>query len=698
MDGPGHSPLPSVSAVIPAYNSAETIARAVNSALAQTCRLLEIIVVDDGSADDTAKIVGRYADRGVRLVRLDSQGGASAARNAGILAAKGDLIAFLDADDEWLPTKTAKQVALMASNGEYIFVSCAAKQFSESHEDLGDIYHGRRPVVGRECWRSLLARNTIATPTVLVWRKHLLDLGGFDRTLRICEDQDMWIRLALRGPVGFVDEHLVCVYSRPQSLSRSAVGRQLRIGLDVVNRHIAENRSRLSAAESRAIRAERMEWLGRAECNQNYWQGLPTIVRSALMGYKPLGTTLFLISASPPSRWVKQRLRITRRNATARGGARLAPRASVATPRPPHPMLPADNGAFLNFAPETRPRLLVIVDAEEQYDWKQPLSRYNVVVQSMCAQGPAQEIHRRYGVVPTYALDYPIVVQEAGYRPVMEMLQAGECELGAQLHAWVTPPHEEVVDEQHSYAGNLPAQLERRKLETLVEAIARRFGTRPTLYRAGRYGAGAHTAAILDDLGLDVDCSVMPGIPRGSPHAPDYSGATARPYWLRARRPILEVPVTVGSLGLARDLGDDLYRMLTSKPGIRCRLPGIFARAGLFNRVRLSPEGNSLHESKQLTRRLFADGYRVFAVSYHSPSLEPGNTPYVRDREDLARLLAWLDGYMEFFFGEMSGIAETPRSLHSWALVHSPRKAPEREPFPGPDITAEARVSSEGGR
>jgi glycosyltransferase involved in cell wall biosynthesis len=670
---------PLVSAVIPAYNSETTVARALESALAQTYQTIEIVVVDDCSTDRTAEIVKSFADRGVRLVRLSLQQGASGARNAGIEAATGDLVAFLDSDDEWLPVKIEKQVALIMGNGTLVFVSCSSKLISTEGEDLGDLYYGRRPVLGADCWKSLLARNTIATPSVLVWRSALLELGGFDRRFKICEDQDMWIRLALRGSVGYVDEHLVRVHSRPGSLSSKSAGHSAHVVLDVVDRHIAEQRARLSRVQIRAIRGERLEWLGRTECNDNYFRGLPTIFKSMLLGYRPLQTLFFLASASPPGRWLKAWLRARAPGAVTHAGpARPALERKtvgsqpVVTARIRHPMLPHANDAFVHYPREIRPRLVVIIDAEEQYDWRLPLSRANVNVRNMAAQVQAQEIYKRFGLVPTYALDYPVVVQEAGYRPIMELLQDGECEIGAQLHAWVTPPHNEEVCERNSFANNLSDDLERRKLEVLVEAIQRRFEVKPRLYRAGRYGAGSNTAAILEQLGFDVDCSVVPGSTGDSPYAPDYSGGTARPYWLPTRRPLLEIPVTIGITGPVRHLGEDFHQKITSGAPNMLRVPGIMARTGLFNRVRLSPEGNTLKESKRLTRRLVADGYRIFAISYHSSSLEPGNTPYVQNKKDLKQLLKWIDQYLEFFFTEINGIADTPRGVHAWSVAQSP--------------------------
>jgi hypothetical protein len=98
-------------------------------------------------------------------------------------------------------------------------------------------------------------------------------------------------------------------------------------------------------------------------------------------------------------------------------------------------------------------------------------------------------------------------------------------------------------------------------------------------------------------------------------------------------------------------------------------LPAVFARLHLVDRVRLTPEGNSLAEAKRLTRAMVRRGQRVFVLSYHSPSLEPGNTPYVRTADDLSRFLRWIEAYLEFFFGEIGGVAATPSFIYEEAAA-----------------------------
>jgi glycosyltransferase involved in cell wall biosynthesis len=331
-----------------------------------------------------------------------------------------------------------------------------------------------------------------------------------------------------------------------------------------------------------------------------------------------------------------------------------------------HPMLPSGGSSLVAFPESASPRLVVIIDAEEEFDWDKPFSRSNRSVTTISSQVHAQRIFEKFGLKPTYAVDFPVASQEEGFKPLRELMQSGACEIGAQLHPWVTPPHEEVVCERNSFAGNLPADLERRKLERLTEMIEQNFGVRPKLYRAGRYGAGAATTAILEDLAYEVDCSVLPGQPAGA-LGPDYSGGTARSYWLGTDRKVFELPVTIATLGLGGRFGDALYTRFASPLGRSLKIPAVLARLGIMERIRLTPEGTTLEEAKRLTRRMFAAGQRVFAISYHTPSLMPGNTQYVRDARDLQTFLGWIEGYLEFFLSEMRGEVSTPLAIRDWA-------------------------------
>ncbi len=206
-------------------------------------------------------------------------------------------------------------------------------------------------------------------------------------------------------------------------------------------------------------------------------------------------------------------------------------------------------------------------------------------------------------------------------------------------------------------------------MESLTNIIRQNFGIEPKLFRSGRYGAGRHTEALLHEFGYSVDCSVLPG-PAITQSSPDYSNAPSRTRIGWAPIAVsLEIPVTAGVVGLLRNNPSVTNYSLTSATSRRVKLPAIFARFGLLNRVRISPEGHSLHEAMALTRALFRSGQRVFAISYHSPSLEAGKTPYTRSREDVDRFLAWIEGYLDFFMGELGGTPSTPSEIFKFALA-----------------------------
>lgn len=365
-----------------------------------------------------------------------------------------------------------------------------------------------------------------------------------------------------------------------------------------------------------------------------------------------------------------QRLRVFLEDSSAERIKQIRSRSSL---------LPANGRVcFAELEPMTRPRLMVLVDAEEEFDWTKPFSAHSTEITNIRFQHLAHRIFERYGLVPTYAVDFPVADRPGGIEPLRDFLKDGVCEIGAQLHPWVTPPHTEVVCERNSFPGNLPKDVEAAKLGALTDRIACSFGARPILYRAGRYGTGANTAGILRDLGYKIDCSVLPGAFGGASYATDYQWAPARPYWPNPGGDLLEIPVTASAIGFARPAADILTPFMSNKIVRRLRVPGVMARIGMFDRVRLSPEGNTVAEAKRLTKFLLRNGQAIFVVSYHSPSLGIGNTPYVRSEADRAKFLDWLKSYLDFFFGELNGLPATPTQV--WQEAAARRAGASSQP------------------
>ncbi len=209
--------LPRVSVIIPAYNAAWCIRRAVDSVLAQDFRDYELIVVDDGSQDETAPLLATYGTS-VRVVGKVN-GGLSSARNAGINAARGVYIAFLDADDWWLPGKLSRQVALMDGRPDLLFCSTASEVWTAAGKRLGDWRCGGGGDSALACIFAVNAYVAGSGSAVMARREAFARAGGFDVSLRSLEDIDMWMRLAAIGDFVCIDQPLTAIEKRSDSMS-----------------------------------------------------------------------------------------------------------------------------------------------------------------------------------------------------------------------------------------------------------------------------------------------------------------------------------------------------------------------------------------------------------------------------------------------------------------------------------------------
>ena len=317
---------------------------------------------------------------------------------------------------------------------------------------------------------------------------------------------------------------------------------------------------------------------------------------------------------------------------------------------------------FCCIDPTERAKLIVVIDTEEEFDWSHDFSRQNTSVGSIRSIEKIQDLFDEYKIRPVYVVDYPVAFQSDGHRPLQEIYASGRCLIGAHLHPWVTPPFEEEVSRRNSFPGNLPLSLEAAKLRILGDLIGERFGSRPVIYKAGRYGIGANTADILEEQGYEVDLSVCPCMNYSPEDGPDFTKYQALPYWFGKNNRLLEIPFTVGFVGWLR-FWKDLYSLLLKFPFNQLHLGGVLARTGLLNRIWLSPEGYTLAENIALLRTLYQDGVRIFSFAFHSPSIEPGNTPYVTSQSDLERFLSQCRHFCDYFMGQFNGVPTTPLEL-----------------------------------
>ena len=208
-----------ISVIIPAYNSAAYINECIESVLSQTYKAHQIIVVDDGSTDDTSNIIAKYKNKIEYVYQPNS--GPSCARNTGIELSTCDLIAFMDSDDAWMPDKLEKQVNYIRNNPDFKLV--VTDMFEGPYFDCErkSAFSNFEGIVEGFIFERLLKSSYIFTPTVLVEKRVLLEFKGFDITMNMMEDLDLFLKIAHKYEIGVLNELLVFRRRHGQNISKS---------------------------------------------------------------------------------------------------------------------------------------------------------------------------------------------------------------------------------------------------------------------------------------------------------------------------------------------------------------------------------------------------------------------------------------------------------------------------------------------
>jgi hypothetical protein len=298
-------------------------------------------------------------------------------------------------------------------------------------------------------------------------------------------------------------------------------------------------------------------------------------------------------------------------------------------------------------------RFLLTVDTEEEFDWDEPIAREGFSLDHIPKLRKFQLFCESEGVSPLYLIDWPVATSSLAADILKDPVSEGRAEVGIQLHPWVNPPFDEEVSERNSFAGNLPPELERAKFRRLRDMIEEKFDAVPQVYRAGRYGVGPNTVELLRDSGVAIDSSVRANFSYASSGGADFRRHPLHPYWLDDARSVLELPLTTVFWGMLRRQGAWLYPSLWRMPSLR----GVLARLGLLERIPLTPEGVAVDEAIRGIDIALDDGLPLLVLSFHSPSLRPGHTPYVREDRDLDALYDWLRRV--FAYLEQRGIKPT---------------------------------------
>jgi glycosyltransferase involved in cell wall biosynthesis len=281
---------PRVSVVLPTRDRCTMLARAIDSVLAQTFDDLELIVVDDGSTDETPTLLATIDDPRLVCIRLDVSGGAAAARNVGVRRARGELVGFQDSDDVWLPEKLAMQVAVLEAHAPA--VGAVGGRWVAGDGEGAKVFAAPALEAGGDYEAELLDGHSLITPVWVIRRELLHQLGLFDERMPCLEDWDLMLRLSLQTALRAVAAPVLVKYGAPDSLGadfdRRAVGLK-----ELLDRHEARflaspTRYASYCLELAYLSILRSRWRG----------GLRYVVRSLRGRTPPPGMLLLFLKAS----------------------------------------------------------------------------------------------------------------------------------------------------------------------------------------------------------------------------------------------------------------------------------------------------------------------------------------------------------------------------------------------------------------
>ena len=688
-----------ISVLLPAYNAEHYILQSVQSVLGQTFEDFELVVVDDCSTDGTSALLASITDPRLRVIRNPVNLGVVGTLNRAMSAARGRLIARTDADDYCLPTRFARQKAFLDQHPDVLLVGARMFNLEDGKVTQNPRVADTDPQVLR--WQQHIT-NRVGHPSMMFRAEVVSRLGSYLREeLKYAEDFDFTHRVLRIGNAAVLPDQLMIYRLHGTNLTRrhraemitkvvavlaeayagllgpdsaaaaALIGRHLVSGIPVGNRAELEQVGKVLDRLLRAFTAANpldSRQVARAveHAAVAWWGAVQNALRSGIVVPPGFGPKRFQLAgqARPPLHRLARSAVVGLLDGDHRianwRDARTSGRGVRWDDRPVHVQGTRLEPAAIQS--DDPPCLYVVVDTEAEFDWSKDFDRSLTAVTAMAVQERAQAIFDRYGIRPIYVVDYAVASQPDGYEPLRAILARHACVIGAHLHPWINPPFEEIVSQHNSFAGNLPRDLEERKLRILCEAIRNSFGVSPLFFKAGRYGLGSHTLETLGELGFAVDLSIMPRSDGRAKGGVDFHSLDARPYRAASGR-ILSVPMTRAHLGPLAPLAPAVHAAMHSPLMTSLGLPGILANLGLLNTVTLTPEGISAREQIQLLETQLRRGYRTFVLHYHSPSLSPGHTPYVRTDADLARFLKRIEAVCGFFFERIGGMPGHPADL-----------------------------------
>lgn len=304
---------------------------------------------------------------------------------------------------------------------------------------------------------------------------------------------------------------------------------------------------------------------------------------------------------------------------------------------------------------ERPPETLVICSVDTEEDNWEP-QRGGLTVNNIGQLPRLSDVMGDLNAPVTYFVTHAVAADGVSCALLRNLVDQGNGEIGAHLHPWNTPPLTESISPPNLMLNNLPASLQLSKLRRLTDRLEDVFGHAPASFRAGRSGLGSSTIEAIRRCGYTIDSSVMPFYDLRPVHGPNFVGAPNRAYCIGENGnplephdagPILEIPVSSAYSRVPFERWDAIHRRLGSGLWRMLRLRGVAARAGLFSKIALRPELESVTDMLRLSRKLIEHGSSHLQVMWHSPSLLPGTSPFVRTPTDRDHLLARIRGIIE---------------------------------------------------
>jgi hypothetical protein len=294
----------------------------------------------------------------------------------------------------------------------------------------------------------------------------------------------------------------------------------------------------------------------------------------------------------------------------------------------------------------------VTIDTEED-NWGS-FAALGATVRNIDHLPAIQEIFDRWSARPTYLVNQAPVAAASSVAVLGALAQRADVEIGGHCHPWNTPPLT-AGGVAESMMCNLSYDANHAKIGNVTCLIEAELGVHPTTFRAGRWGFGPTIAKALREHGYRVDCSVTPFVDWSPDGGPDYSEVPSRPYRFQVdapfkpdpHGPMVEIPATVGFVGRFPSTQAALHTHLRKGSVLGRKFAALLKHADLLRQHWLSPEKASLHNMLRLADSLVAAGQPVLSITFHSCTLLPGATPYVRDERDRTRFLHRLDAILQ---------------------------------------------------